>query len=238
MHSLARIAAPFRHDMSRPEPSSVEAPKTRDAERSRAAILSAAEELFSTQGFTATSLSEIALSAGLSRGAPNYFFGSKAQLYAAVLERVFRDRSEATGSAFRPLVRWAQAATDEPLARVLEQAVNGYMDFLLRRPSFLKLVQREELAGGEGLRDAPRASHAMEEAFQAVRAVAHERGLRAFDVADAVLLFVSLTYSPLAQRSTFLTTLGRDLEDPTGRRKHVELVVGQLLHLVGPGGVG
>jgi hypothetical protein len=51
----------------------------------------------------------------------------------------------------------------------------------------------------------------------------------------AVLLFVSLTFSPLTQRSTFMAVLGRDLAKPATRRRHVQLVADQLLHLVDSG---
>ncbi|HEY5053689.1 MAG TPA: TetR family transcriptional regulator [Solirubrobacterales bacterium] len=205
--------------------------KTRDATRSREAILAAAERLFSERGFDAASLADVALAAGLSRGAPNYFFGSKEQLYIAVLERVFHEREQATREAFRPLVAWTEDGAGS-LEKALGQAAGAYMEFLLRRPSFLRLIQREELAGARRLREAPRDSRAIEDAFRALRKVAPERGLRAFDVADAVLLFVSLTFSPLAQRSTFMASLGRDFEDAKVRHRHVRLVTGQLLHLV------
>lgn len=106
------------------------------------------------------------------------------------------------------------------------------MEFLLGRPSFVRLVQREELAGGERLRETPRDSRAIEAAFTALRAASSRRDLRAFDVADAVLLFVSLTYSPLAQHATLIIALGRDLHDAKTRRRHVQLVTSQLLHLI------
>jgi TetR/AcrR family transcriptional regulator len=206
--------------------------KSRDAARSREAILAAAERLYAERGFAATSLADIAVAAGLSRGTPSYFFGSKERLYLAVLERVFEEREQATRQAFHPLVAWAEGDHDESLEIALGQAVAGYMEFLLRRPSFLVLVQREELDGGERLRASPRESRAIEDAFRALRAVAPERELRSFDVSDAVLVFVSLTFSPLGQRSTFMTSLDRDLEDPAVRRRHIELVTDQLLHLL------
>jgi AcrR family transcriptional regulator len=206
--------------------------KIRDAGRSREGILRAAERLYSERGFDAASLADIALAAGLSRGAPNYFFGSKEDLYVAVLERVFQEREQATRAAFEPLVAWTERPSDESLQAVLEQAVGGYTEFLLSRPSFLRLLQREELAGARRLREAPRDSRAIKDAFQALRAVAPERGLRAFDVSDAVLVFVLLTFSPLAQRSTLVASLGRDPEDPEVRRRHVKLATDQLLHLL------
>ena len=80
----------------------------RDAERSRETLLDAAEALFSQRGYDGVSLSEIAAAAGLSRGTPNYFFGSKEQLYRNVLERVFAERQAATAEAIRPVVAWCE----------------------------------------------------------------------------------------------------------------------------------
>jgi len=209
--------------------------KLRDAARSREAILRAAEDLFAERGFDAVSLGQIAAASGLSRGAPNYFFGSKEQLYQAVLEAVFRDREEATRQACQPLRAWASSRGKASVRRALTQAVEGYLDFLLRRPAFYKLIQREELAGATRLEKAARESKAIEEAFAAVRAVSRKRGLKRFDVDDATLLFVSLTYFPLAQHATLMAALGRDLNDAAARRRHVRLVADQLLELIGSG---
>jgi hypothetical protein len=63
--------------------------------------------------------------------------------------------------------------------------------------------------------------------------VAAPRGLARFDPRQAVLVFVSLTFSPVAQRSTFMAALDYDLDEPAGRRRHVKLVVNQLLGLLG-----
>lgn len=204
--------------------------RIRDAGRSRETILDAAEELFAGRGFEGASLNDIAAAAGLSRGTPSYFFGSKERLYEAVLERVFAEREEATRAAFGPLLAWSEGEDQGSLERALAAAAASYMDFLLRRPSFLQLLQREELAGAGRLREAPRDSRAIEDAFRALRAVAPKRGVRAFRVSDAVLLFVSLTFSPLTQRATFMASLGHDLDDPKARRRHAKLVAGQLRH--------
>ena len=61
--------------------------RERNPARTRAAILDAAEQLFADQGYDATSLTEVGTAAGVSRGTPGYFFGSKADLYQAVLDR-------------------------------------------------------------------------------------------------------------------------------------------------------
>jgi AcrR family transcriptional regulator len=204
---------------------------TRDAARSRAAIIAAAEALFAERGYAGTSLGDIGTRAGLSRGTPSYFYGSKEQLHVAVLERVFAAREEATTAAFAPLHDWAATGAGT-LERALTHAVEGYVAFLLTRPTFVRLIEWEELEGGRRMRATPRASRAIQDAFAAARAAARRRGLRPFNVEDAVLLFVSLTFSPLAQTSTFMATLGRDLTDRATLRRHVRFVVGQLTQLL------
>lgn len=203
----------------------------RDAQRSQSGILAAAERLFAQGGFEGTSLGDIGDEAGVSRGTPGYFFGSKEGLYIAVLERVFAERQAATTDAFAALATWTTKDTGS-LAAALRHAVEGYLGFLLARPEFVLLVQREDLSGGHHLKGATRDSRAMTDAFEALRAVAPSRGIRSFKVDDAVMLFVSLTFSPLTQRATFLSALERDLEKPIVRRRHVAFVVDQLLHLV------
>jgi TetR/AcrR family transcriptional regulator len=207
--------------------------RIRDADRSRTAILDAAEALFAERGFEAVSLQEIGGAAGLSRATPNYFFGSKQDLYVAVLERVFADREQATRRAFAPVRAWCESARAGSLRGPLTRAIESYMSFLLARPAFVSLVVREELRGGEGLRLAQRNATAMRDALAAVRVVARKRSLRLFDVDDAVLVLVSLTFSPLSQQSTFMAALGRDLSDASVRRRHVGLVVEQMLQLLG-----
>jgi TetR/AcrR family transcriptional regulator len=208
-------------------------PRIRNADRSRKAILDAAETLFAERGFEAVSLHEIGDAAGLSGGTPNYFFGSKQDLYVAVLERVFVDREEATTRAFEPVRAWCKSARGGSLRQPLTRAIESYMSFLLARPAFVRLIVREELRGGEGLRRAQLEAAAMREALAAVRAVARKRSLRRFDVDDAVLVLVSLTFSPLSQQSTFMAALGRDLTDPAVRRQHIRLVITQMLQLLG-----
>jgi len=204
----------------------------RDAQRSRSAILDSAEALFAEHGFEGTSLAQIATHAGLSRATPSYFFTNKERLYAAVLERLFAEREAAAREAFSPLIAWAEEKNAGSLRSALTAAVDGYLRFLQRRPAFARLIQREQLDGGKRLLAVRRESRAMTDAFSSLRKVARTRGLRTFDPDDAVLVCVSLTYSPLTQTATFLTTLGRDLDELKTRRRHVALVVDQLLALI------
>jgi AcrR family transcriptional regulator len=224
-----RDRAPQRRASTKAEP------RRRDADRSRAALLDVAERQFSDHGFDGVSLQEIGEAAGLSRGTPSYFFGSKEGLYGAVLDRVFAGRDEATRAAFAPLTAWAEDRDGDEagLRRALGGAVTDYLAFLVGRPAFVRLVGWEDLGGGARLRDTrPTASAVMSDAFTAVRRAGRRRGTAPFAVDDAVLLFVALTFSLRANHDTFLAGMGRDLADPATQRRHVKLTVDQLTHLV------
>lgn len=62
--------------------------RQRDADRTRAAILSAAQSLFATRGFANTGVREVADLAGVTSALVGRYFGSKEQLFRATLDRV------------------------------------------------------------------------------------------------------------------------------------------------------
>ncbi len=114
---------------------------TQRREGSRQAILDAAEALFAELGFEAVSMERIGHAAGLSRGAPGYFFGSKESLYRAVLQRMF-ESAEALVEQVRQCVA---AAPADGTGAGLEIVVENLLEFLYERPNFLTLVERETL---------------------------------------------------------------------------------------------
>ncbi len=59
-----------------------------EARETRSQVLDAAEQVFSQKGVTNTSLNEIAIAAGVTRGAIYWHFKNKYELIAALLERV------------------------------------------------------------------------------------------------------------------------------------------------------
>ncbi len=178
-------------------------------------------------------MSEIGAAAGLSRGAPGYLFDSKQSLYGEVLTAVFSTRRQATEQAFARVRAWCES--DAELARLrvaLSAAAEGYMGFLHEHPAFVALIMREELDGGSRLKGASRRSTAMDDAFQALRRAGANRGLRAFQVSEAVLLFVSLTFAPFSYRHTLLRSVGLEVISERGRRRQARLTAAQLMNLV------
>ena len=208
--------------------------KLRDADRSREAILAAAERLFAARGYDAASFAEIGLEAGVSRGTPSYFFGSKERLYRAVLERMARDRNAALEPVFAPLRAWAEdEAPAAPLADVLGACVDGYLRFLHERPTYVQSIEREALAGGERLAGIEQRSTVMEDAFGALSRRAPAHGLHAFDAGEIIMTLVALGFMPVAHRDTLLRRQGLRLDDPGFTARRRALIVDVLLRQVG-----
>ncbi|HRP09025.1 MAG TPA: TetR family transcriptional regulator, partial [Gemmatimonadales bacterium] len=143
-------------------------PRSRDADRSRSAILDAAESLFAQQGYRPTSLADVGERAGVSRGTPGYFFGSKEQLYRAVLDRCFADALDVVRTG-----RVRAERSDGTREEILAGAVSDYVDYAVAHPDFVRLIHREAL--GEGPESEPNGS-GMAVGLEAVNALAEELG--------------------------------------------------------------
>jgi AcrR family transcriptional regulator len=210
------------------------APAQRDAERSRAAILEAAEVLFAERGPTAATMDQIARAARVARATPGYFFGSKDELYRAVLRRVHEQRAAALRAACAPLHRWASdpAASHDALRAAVDSAVDGYIAFLLARPTFARLIEWEALGDAAQLPADP--AGPFSDAFRAVYAVRQVRGLGDFDVSVVVVAVVSLCFLPIAHATTFVVGGGIDpLASPFRERYQAQVVSSILAMLTG-----
>jgi len=193
--------------------------RTRDADRSREAILDAAEALFAERGYEGASLQEIGRAAGVSRGTPGYFFGSKERLYQAVLERAFAAELEFVGQA---QARAAEAGGG-PEAE-LASVVGSFLEFLAERPAFVRLVEREALAGGRLLNATPVHAAALEGGLATARDLIGRGASRPVDPAHLLLDVLALCWFPIAHAETFARGLGLDPADPAfvaARTRHV-----------------
>jgi len=195
-------------------------PRRRDAARSRQAILDAAERLFATGGYESTTMAEIGSAAGLSVGAPAYFFRSKEELYRAVLGRAFDE----TSSLLRA-PRIGGAAFEE----ALEAGVSAYIDFLAERPNFVRLVVRECLEGGRHLQGLPEHLAAI---GSALPRLVDERGrghLReGIDPVHLLLSAISLCWFPMIA-APLTRDLGFEIDSTEFLRARKEQVTELLL---------
>lgn len=109
--------------MSTPDPSSA-----------REQILDAAGELFARKGLGPTTIKAIGTAAHLNPALLYYYFGSKEELYRAVLQRVISGMVARGGAAFDA------ASTPEDAIRAL---VAAQMEFVLSHPHAPRLMVRE-----------------------------------------------------------------------------------------------
>jgi AcrR family transcriptional regulator len=189
------------------------------ARTTREAVLDAAERLFAERGFEATSLTDVGAAAGVSRGTPGYFFGSKGELYRAVLERCFAEVRAAVRSG-----RERALASGEPPATVLAGVVSEYFDFITANPNFVRLIEWEALTGGRTLEAVPPHIEAAQEALAALSAEVALDPERPEEAAQLLLSVIGLCWFPLVHSNTMLRALGIDATNPAflqARKRHV-----------------
>jgi AcrR family transcriptional regulator len=109
-----------------------------DAEPTAERILAAAEAAFADSDYAAVKLADVAREVGIRRPSLLYHFGSKEQLYAAVVRRTFARLREALREAVE---------LEGDFAARLDALVRGYLGFLEACPAFAPLLLRELLDG-------------------------------------------------------------------------------------------
>lgn len=94
-------------------------------EVNRAAVLNAAERVFRERGYTAASLEHIADAAGFSKGVVYSRFGSKADLFLALLGARIERRAEAHAATLRAWRRAPRAGSADVLVRLAESSAEN-----------------------------------------------------------------------------------------------------------------
>lgn len=184
----------------------------------RGAILAAAERLFAARGYEAATIQEIARGAGVSRGAPAYFFGSKRALYCAVVDGALERAKTVIKDGLAE-------ATAEDAGKRLLIAIDRMVDFVAADESFARLVQWVALDDVGDVSPATSSS---------VADCASELALSA----EFLLAVAALCSPPLGHAGNLRRVLGIDGASSSfreARKRHLrELVLGARLDLVPP----
>lgn len=109
-------------------------PNTARAERARASILAAAEDLFATKGFDATRITDVADAVKMTRAGLFYYFPDKESLFDAVLKEAFGPLAE----------RLEQVLAKQGISipERIEQGLLAWVDTILTRPAIARLILR------------------------------------------------------------------------------------------------
>jgi len=205
-------------------------PRSRDADRSQLAILASARDEFSARGLAGARMDSIAERAGLNKRLIYYYFGSKDDLFLAVLERVYADIREAEQRLHLDEIDPVEA---------IRQLVSFTWHYYLEHPEFITLLNSENLHGAAHLKRSERIQEMNSPLVQMLDTVL-ERGRRdklfraGVDPVQLYISIASLCYFYLSNNHTLSAIFGRDLRAPKAmaqRLSHMtDLVLGYVLH--------
>ena len=197
---------------------------TRDADRTRAAILDAATEEFARHGLGGARVDRIAAKADINKRMLYHYFGAKEALFLAVLETAYARIRTAELS-----LSLLHVKPVESVRRLVEFTWRYYLE----HPEFLTLLNNENLYRARHLKRSLRLQ-AMNSPLIDMLAEVLARGERegAFRKGvDPLQLYVSiaaLSYFFLSNNHTLSAIFGRDLGTPAARRArlaHMNAVV-------------
>ncbi|MDX8053068.1 TetR/AcrR family transcriptional regulator [Lentzea sp. BCCO 10_0798] len=205
-------------------PSSSDAERQRDKDRTRADILEVATREFADKGYTGARVDEIAERTSTTKRMIYYYFGGKEQLYIAVLERAYL--------AIRALEAEVDVEHLEPEEGIRRLAELTF-DHHEAHPDFIRLVSIENIHRAEHIARSEVLAGLANPALDGLTKLL-ERGRAAgrfradADPLDVHMVISSFCVFRLANRHTFAAIFGRDMLDP-GRRDHHRRMLGDML---------
>jgi AcrR family transcriptional regulator len=227
------VDAPVRTRRRRPgaAPSGGGPVPQRDATRTRTEILDIATREFADRGYNGARVDEIATKTRTTKRMLYYYFGSKEQLYIAVLERVYSQ------------IRTAEQTLDvdgldpvDAIRRIAELTFDHHQS----HPDFIRLVSIENINRAEHMAKSPTfpgQNASVLSLIEQILARGREQGRfkRVVDALDVHMLISSYCVFRVANRHTFNAIFGRDLTDPALRDRYRtmlgDLVVAYLTEL-------
>jgi AcrR family transcriptional regulator len=120
----------------------------RDAEKTREAILDAAEAAFAEHGFDGARMDVIAKASGYNISLLFQYFDDKLGLYAEVLKRIDRQAIAFQGPLLGPLFEDETIVSDAGRFRAfLTTALGAFFDFMVEHPHVMRLMIWEHAEG-------------------------------------------------------------------------------------------
>ncbi len=206
------------------QPTESSSRRTRDAARTKAEILDVATEEFARAGYTGARVDEIAARMRTTKRMIYYYFGSKEQLFTAVLERAYT------------VIRTQEQKLDvehlDPVAAIRRLAELTF-DHHEAHPDFIRLVSIENIHGAEHVAGSEHLRSLNSPAIEVIgRILAAGRAEGSFrddvDAIDVHAMISSFCFFRVANRHTFQALFGRDLTQ-AGRREHYRTMLGDMV---------
>lgn len=193
--------------------------RVRNADRTRLAVLDAAERLFAERGFSGTSMRDIACASGISQPLIHHHFGSKQDLYLAVRRHGIHEFAE----RFPDLA----GGGDRPLD--VRSELTAIFEYLLEHEACLRLIGWARLEGTHpALPEEADLTRSMVKRIE----LAQQRGLirRDLDPVNLSAMLLSLIVYWLENRSHF----GEVAEGTVSDRAYLEQAIALFERGVAP----
>ena len=193
--------------------------KQERSEQTRTEILQTALDLFSTRGFAAVSLRDIAERVGVNHAMIRYHFGSKEELWR-----------ESAGFLFERLAQEIpppDLAVDPSPTEALKRYIRAYVHYCARHPEHARLIVQESIEGSDRLQWVAdhyiRPNHARTLKF--LEGIDLPAGLSGMDPVMLLYMVVAIAQMPYLVTAELQFVHGRDVRTPEAIDAHAEAVV-------------
>ena len=200
------------------------------AQDTRDSILRAATKIFAKHGYSGGRIDEISKAAKSYDRMIYYYFGSKEELFIAVLEAMYKRFNDA---------ETALELNSEQPVEALTAVIAFMWNFYQRNPEFITLLNDENLHRGKHISKSQSAREFSSPAIQIIERVL-EAGARkkvfrnGLSARDLYLMIAGLNYFYLSNRFTLSSFLGEKLESPEALAHWQAFVVDAVLRTVKP----
>jgi len=186
-------------------------------------ILEAADQLFGEFGFDAASTRLIAERSGINKALIHYHFGSKDELFRAVLDRYYERLGE---------VLSAHLEGEGPVRDRFTTLIDAYVDFLRDNLAFSHIVQREAAGGRHVERIISRMTPLLQGGVQLLRAAYPDAFEDDVGPAQVLLSYYGMIISTFTYAPVLAPILGFDPlgdEALAARKRHLQHMVDLLV---------
>jgi AcrR family transcriptional regulator len=213
-------------------------PKKTRADKTRMAILDAAEAVFAEHGFDGARIDHIAEVSGCNKTLIFRYFNDKLGLYSEVLRRIDRQASQPLAQLIAPLLEDETIFSDvHKLRAFFKTALGTFFDYMIAHPNVMRMIIWEHAEGWQTyVKIAAVFEVAGGERLEALFSRARESGLLRSKLDPFVLFLLAeqicWTY-PTSLPFYQLVLPGKDLASPEAlarsREQIVDFIVGGLV---------
>ena len=201
------------------------APRRNDPDRTREDILDVAAEEFADFGLSGARVDAIAERTRTSKRMIYYYFGSKEDLYLAVLERAY-----ASIRSLEDALPLGKLAPEHALTQMIEST----FDYDHAHPGFIRLVAIENIHKAEHMARSQSIAGLNVSVIATLERILDEGARtgvfqRRATAVDVHMLISSFCFFRVSNRYTFGTIFGIDLADPATRERHRQMIVDAVL---------